>query len=156
MTALIIISCSKTKKRLDNVPAMELYDGQAYRVIRKSSPEDIEILIISAKYGLLRSTDMISYYDQAMTVSQAVGMSKEVSSGIMNIVSRGDFRRIFISLGFPYSLAVSEELMGFLDENSYLQVAHGPIGKRLHQMKEFLGSLKQECPKDRFSMERMT
>ena len=34
MTALIIISCSKTKKRLDNVPAIELYDGQAYRVIR--------------------------------------------------------------------------------------------------------------------------
>jgi hypothetical protein len=147
MTDMIIMSCSRTKKRLDNVPAMELYDGQAYRVIRKSSPEDIEILIISAKYGLLRSTDIISYYDQAMTVSQAIGMSKEVSSGIKNTVSRGDFKRIFISLGFPYSFAVSEELMGFLDENFYLLVAHGPIGKRLHQLKEFIGSLKQEALK---------
>ena len=147
MTDMIIMSCSRTKKRLDNVPAMELYDGQAYRVIRKSSPEHIEILIISAKYGLLRSTDIISYYDQAMTVSQAIGMSKEVSSGIKNTVSRGDFKRIFISLGFPYSFAVSEELMGFLDENFYLLVAHGPIGKRLHQLKEFIGSLKQEALK---------
>ena len=147
MSSLLIMSCSKTKKHLDNVPAIELYDGQAYRVIRKNSAENLEILIISAKYGLLRSTDIISYYDQVMTVSQAAGMRKEVSAGIMNIVSREDFRRIFIILGFPYNLAVSEELMGFLDENFYLQVAHGPIGKRLHQLKEWLGSLKQEALK---------
>ena len=147
MSSLLIMSCSKTKKHLNNVPAMELYDGQAYRVIRKNSAENLEILIISAKYGLLRSTDIISYYDQVMTVSQAAGMRREVSEGIMNIVSRENFRRIFISLGFPYNLAISEELIGFLDKNFYLQVAHGPIGKRLHQLKEWLGSLKQEALK---------
>ena len=147
MSSLLIMSCSKTKKHLDNVPAMQLYDGQAYRVIRKNSAENLEILIISAKYGFLRSTDIISYYDQVMTVSRAAGMRKEVSAGIMNIVSGGNFRRIFISLGFPYNLAVSGELMGFLDENFHLQVAHGPIGKRLHQLKEWLGSLKQEALK---------
>ena len=147
MSSLLIMSCSKTKKHLDNVPAMELYDGQAYRVIKKNSAENLEIVIISAKYGPIRSTEIISYYDQVMTVSQAAGMRREVSEGIMNIVSRENFRRIFISLGFPYNLAVSEELMGFLDENFYLQVAHGPIGKRLHQLKEWLGSLKQEALK---------
>ena len=138
MSSLLIMSCSKTKKHLDNVPAMQLYDGQAYRVLKKRTPQNLEIVIISAKYGFLRSTDIISYYDQVMTVSQAAGMRKEVSAGIMNIVSGENFRRIFINLGFPYNLAVSEELMGFLDENFYLQVAHGPIGKRLHQLKVWL------------------
>ena len=147
MTNLLIISCSKTKKHLDNVPAIQLYDGQAYRVLKKGTPQNLEIVIISAKYGFLRSTDIISYYDQVMTVSQAAGMRREVSAGIMNIVSGENFRRIFINLGFPYNLAVSEELMGFLDENFHLQVAHGPIGKRLHQLKEWLGSLKQEALK---------
>ena len=147
MTALLVVSCSKTKKHLSNVPAIELYDGQAYRVLKKRTTQNLEIVIISAKYGFLRSTDIISYYDQVMTVSQAAGMRKEVSAGIMNIVSGGNFRRIFISLGFPYNLAVSGELMGFLDENFHLQVAHGPIGKRLHQLKEWLGSLKQEALK---------
>ena len=33
MTDLLIIRCSRTKKHLENVPAIELYDGQAYRVI---------------------------------------------------------------------------------------------------------------------------
>ena len=111
MTNLLIISCSKTKKHLDNVPAIQLYDGQAYRVLKKGTPQNLEIVIISAKYGFLRSTDIISYYDQVMTVSQAAGMRKEVSAGIMNIVSGENFSRIFISLGFPYNLAVSEELM---------------------------------------------
>ena len=147
MSSLLIMSCSKTKKHLDNVPAMQLYDGQAYRVLKKRTPQNLEIVIISAKYGLLRSTDIISYYDQVMTVSRAAGMRKEVSEAIMNIVSGENFRRTFISLGFPYNLAVSEELMGFLDENFHLQVAHGPIGKRLHQLKEWLGSLKQEALK---------
>ena len=147
MSSLLIMSCSKTKKHLDNVPALELYDGQAYRVIKKNSAENLEIVIISAKYGPIRSTEIISYYDQVMTVSQAAGMRREVSEGIMNIVSRENFRRIFISLGFPYNLAISEELIGFLDKNFYLQVAHGPIGKRLHQLKEWLGSLKQEALK---------
>jgi hypothetical protein len=147
MSSLLILSCSKTKKHLNNVPAIELYDGQAYRVLKKRATQNLETVIISAKYGFLRATDVISYYDQVMTVSQAAGMRREVSEGIMNIVSRENFRRIFISLGFPYNLTVSEELIGFLDENFHLQVAHGPIGKRLHQLKEWLGSLKQEALK---------
>ena len=142
MSSLLIMSCSKTKKHLINVPAIELYDGQAYRVIKKNSAENLEIVIISAKYGPIRSTEIISYYDQVMTVSQAAGMRREVSEGIMNIVSGENFRRIFISLGFPYNLAISEELIGFLDKNFYLQVAHGPIGKRLHQLKVWLEASK--------------
>ncbi len=147
MSSLLIMSCSKTKKHLDNVPAMELYDGQAYRVIKKNSAENLEIVIISTKYGPIRSTEIISYYDQVMTVAKAAGLRQNVENVIRNVIRNHNPGKIFISLGFPYNLAVSEELMGFLDENFYLQVAHGPIGKRLHQLKEWLGSLKQEALK---------
>ena len=138
MSSLLIMSCSKTKKHLDNVPAMQLYDGQAYRVIKKSLPDNIEILIISAKYGPIRSTEIISYYDQVMTVARAAELRSNVENAIRNVIRNHIPEKIFISLGFPYNLAVSEELMGFLDENFYLQVAHGPIGKRLHQLKVWL------------------
>ena len=59
MSSLLIMSCSKTKKHLENVPAIELYDGQAYRVMRKRSPENLEILIISAQYGIIRSSAFV-------------------------------------------------------------------------------------------------
>ena len=138
MSSLLIMSCSKTKKHLENVPAIELYDGQAYRVIRKRSPENLEILIISAKYGIIRSTDIVSYYDQVMTVTEAVKMKEHVEKVIRKTVWKRNSMRIFITLGFPYNLAVSDELLDFLDEGFNLQVASGPIGKRLHQLKEWL------------------
>ena len=138
MSSLLIMSCSKTKKHLENVPAIELYDGQAYRVMRKRSPENLEILIISAKYGIIRSSDIVSYYDQVMTVTEAVKMKEHVENVIRKTVWKRNSMRIFITLGFPYNLAVSEELLDFLDEGFNLQVASGPIGKRLHQLKEWL------------------
>ena len=138
MTNLLIISCSKTKKHLDNVPAIQLYDGQAYRVLKKRTPQNLEIVIISAKYGPIRSTEIISYYDQVMTVARAAELRQNVENAIRNVIRNHNPGKIFISLGFPYNLAVSEELMGFLDENFHLQVAHGPIGKRLHQLKVWL------------------
>ena len=138
MTNLLIISCSKTKKHLDNVPAMELYGGQVYRVLKKRTPQNLEIVIISAKYGPIRSTEIISYYGQVMTVARAAELRQNVENVIRNVIRNHNPGKIFISLGFPYNLAVSEELMGFLDENFHLQVAHGPIGKRLHQLKVWL------------------
>ena len=138
MTNLLIISCSKTKKHLDNVPAIQLYDGQVYRVLKKRTPQNLEIVIISAKYGPIRSTEIISYYGQVMTVARAAELRQNVENVIRNVIRNHNPGKIFISLGFPYNLAVSEELMGFLDENFHLQVAHGPIGKRLHQLKVWL------------------
>ena len=138
MTNLLIISCSKTKKHLSNVPAMELYGGQAYRVLKKRTTQNLEIVIISAKYGPIRSTEIISYYNQVMTVARAAELRQNVENLIRNVIRNHNPGKIFISLGFPYDLAVSEELMGFLDENFHLQVAHGPIGKRLHQLKVWL------------------
>ena len=33
---LLILSCSKTKKNIDRAPAIELYDGMYYKVLRKN------------------------------------------------------------------------------------------------------------------------
>jgi hypothetical protein len=33
---LLILSCSKTKKNINGAPAIELYDGMYYRVLRKN------------------------------------------------------------------------------------------------------------------------
>ena len=147
MSDLIIMSCSKTKKHLENIAAMELYDGQAYRIIRKISPENLDILILSAKYGLIRPTDIISYYDQAMTVARAAEIRDHVENTIRGFVRYHNTGRIFISLGFPYNLAISGGFLHFLDDGFNLQVASGPIGKRLHQLKEWLEPLKVEAPR---------
>ena len=56
---LLIISCSDRKiQTLGCLPAFELYDGSFYRILRKAIregyfPNNLDILIISPKYGLL-------------------------------------------------------------------------------------------------------
>jgi len=64
-----IISCTKGKYKLNNVPARELYWKStlfrvSYTVLRRFYPE-MDIYILSAKYGLIKDTDKISYYNQS-------------------------------------------------------------------------------------------
>ena len=138
MKSLLIMSCSKTKKNIDMAPAIEMYDGQAYRTLKKNSPGNVRILIISAKYGLLRSTDVISWYDQEMTSSKAMDMRKQVQEEVMKTTKKKNTERVFIYLGYPYNLAVSNELMRYLKLNFEVQIADGHIGQRLHQLKQWL------------------
>lgn len=58
---LLILSCSKTKKNIDRTPAIELYDGMYYKVLKKNYPTNanLDILILSAKYGLIESNELI-------------------------------------------------------------------------------------------------
>ena len=75
--SLLIISCSGRKiKTLGRMPAIERYDGQSYRIIRKAIregcfPANLDILIISAKFGLLAWDAKIEDYDQLMSKEQA-------------------------------------------------------------------------------------
>ena len=61
---LLIVSCSKIKKNLKQGPAVNIYDGPYYRILRKSNLSNIDVKIISAKYGLIDSNSLISPYEQ--------------------------------------------------------------------------------------------
>lgn len=138
MKSLLIMSCSKTKKNIDMAPAIEMYDGQAYRTLKKNSTGNVRILIISAKYGLLRSTDIISWYDQEMTAAKAIDLRKQVQEEVMRTTKKKNTERVFIYLGYPYNLAVSNELVRYLKLNFDVKIADGYIGMRLHQLKQWL------------------
>src|ERR671937_639945 len=73
---LLIVACSR-RKRADPglLPAIERYDGPAYRVLRRylrqhpSQPPDV--LILSAELGLVLHTQPIPAYDRLMTPQRA-------------------------------------------------------------------------------------
>lgn len=135
---LLIISCSKTKKDLQNTPAIELYDGPVYRMLRNRSKRPLDIKIISAKYGLIDSEDHISNYDQVMTFKRAFELQHHISEEILQLVLHNSYRQIFVNLGEIYMLALDRTTIRFLDEHRNTIFASGPIGKRLHQLKEWL------------------
>lgn len=78
MTDLLIMMCSKSKRKLQNSPAIDVYNGTRYMMLRKRRPDDLRILIVSAKYGLIEPDTEISWYDKIMTREKAQDELKEI------------------------------------------------------------------------------
>ena len=134
---LLIISCSKRKKtNLLKAPAIELYDGPFYKILRKCAPSNLDVLIISAKYGLISANEIIELYDLKMTPKRAVELAPYVRSRLESWLSKWHYEKIFIMLGKVYMSALNDSWR--LLENYDIEVGRGQIGERLHTLKKWL------------------
>jgi len=139
---LLILPCSKRKKRISNAYAIDVYDGPFYRVVRKNRPENLDILILSAKYGLIRYNERISYYDQIMTVRRSEELANAVYIKLKGLLKINHYDHVFINLGKTYLLALEKSKNILSGYNVYW--ANGHIGERLHQLKNWLKSIGAE------------
>lgn len=72
MPRLLVLSCSRKKRASpDLLPAVERYDGPAFRVLRRflaqHRPDVPDLLILSARYGAIGPEERIPLYDQRLT-----------------------------------------------------------------------------------------
>ena len=139
---LLIIPCSKRKVLSERrIPAIDLYDGPFYRILRKffrqhDVSQYIDILILSAKYGLIKSYDLISTYNERMTPHRAKEFSPDIYSFLKILLSKEQYQEIFINLGKTYTLALadSEELLNHYN----VFWSKGQIGERMQQLKNWI------------------
>lgn len=112
MTSLLIQSCSATKNKVETpVPALELYDGYFFRIIKKAVragrfERGIDILIISAKHGVVEPDDEITYYDQRMNTERAAELNDSVVDTIAEKTVENQYEKVWINLGKDYLPAV--------------------------------------------------
>jgi len=133
---LLINSCSKKKRILYGVKAIDLYDGPAFKIIRRYKPKNVDLFILSAKYGLIGGDDIIDYYDEKMTSSKAETMSEVIRDVFQTLIEKSRYDEIFINLGKNY-IATLKNIDDLL-VNLNVVYAQGPIGMRLHQLKQWL------------------
>ena len=158
MNYLLLISCSERKRQdIDSRLAIDVYDGPVYRMLRKTMRErgtglkNLDILIISAKHGLLRHYDTIDPYDQKMTPERAAQLAPAIQSELYRKVwiygSMGSgvrtpaYNQVFINLGKTYMQTLDGFYWGFV---STLE-ASGGIGQRVSQTKAFLERIALEA-----------
>jgi len=134
---LLIISCSQRKNNGQRlVPAIELYDGPGYRVLRNrldgmhNSPA---IWILSAKHGLLWSDSHIYNYDERLTKEKAKDIRVNVETFIGRWTPEGKFKNIFIWVGKDYLDLLPKAFLA----HSNVHVATGAIGQKLHLLKQW-------------------
>jgi len=121
---LAILGCSNRKRQFKGPrEAIEVYDGHFYRVIRKARrlgycPPDLDILIVSAKFGLIKETTLIEWYELPMSWNRAAVWRDKVSADLDQFLEGKDYRSILVAMGQLYRLAISNStfLQNGIDE----------------------------------------
>lgn len=149
MTRLLIQSCSAAKRHdPDRLPAIERYDGPAFRLLRKAKAAgqmtDVYVLIVSAEHGLVDEDRRIADYDRRMTVARAVELAPQVRNDLLRWLEC-DWKNaepvcteIFVNLGHGYMTVVRDLDAWCAAHSIHVTYGHGGIGDRLHQLKAWL------------------
>ncbi|MEA1993945.1 MAG: peroxide stress protein YaaA [Euryarchaeota archaeon] len=148
---LLILGCSNRKKSVSGkVRPLELYDGVNYRVLKKffkmyGKPSNLEILIISAKYGFLTMGEIIEHYDKKMTAERARELHDTVMKKLKAFLKGKEFDEVHINLGKTYLEAIG----GFerLFPNSKIVYDERGIGYKMQTMKKWLERIGDEVTK---------
>ena len=136
---LLILGCADRKRDSGGLlPALDRYDGPAYRVIRTflreyQWPEDVSIAVLSAEYGLFGVLKGIRQYDKRMDLATATARTPECSTILRKWAT--SHRSVHVALGKDYMPAVQPGLETLWLES---QIFAGGIGQKLHQIKTFL------------------
>lgn len=145
---LLILSCSKRKRKspATPIPALERYDGSAFRIVRKWIEREgdhswLDIKVISAKYGLLDIKDNIPYYDQQLTVARAAELKESISKKLTELLQKNNYSDIYCDIGSVYFKVLPSQ---FMESNELIEVAKGRIGERLKNLKAWLLSLQED------------
>lgn len=139
---LVVLGCSAVKVEADSaLPAVSLYDGPAYRVLRSYLrthhwPGDLSLGILSAKYGLIGGISPISSYDQRMTPDRAAELRPTVMQTLTSFSH--EHHRVDLILGKDYLQSVDRDSLVC---RGGVHVAEGPIGMKLHRFHDIL----REC-----------
>lgn len=142
---LLLIACSDRKIRTKGLlPALERYDGPNYQVIRKAMregyfPPNVDIKILSAKFGLIDAETRIPYYDRRMDRERAIGLRPQILHDLQKIFRGNEHSEVFVNLGKTYILAING-LHDIVGHNVRVTSARGGIGSKAKHMKQWLSS----------------
>ncbi len=133
--ALLLIGCSRRKAPgLARARAWDLYDGRLFQVLKKVLRDregwerDVAVLIVSARYGVIRLGQVIETYDERLTGESVRRRRDRFTGQLQSAVAGRDFRAVRIDLGRPYRAALPD--LDALFAPTPVDWASGGIGAR--------------------------
>lgn len=134
---LLILGCSQ-KKRADTglLPAVERYDGPAFRVLRKYMSQKLAppTWILSAEYGLIPADMLIPDYDRQMTTTRAQEIWPQVKA-TLEILASNNYSEVLVCAGQKY-VSLLAGLIGLL--SCPITYTSGPVGRHLAILHDWL------------------
>jgi len=137
---LLILACSERKipGRVPR-PALQRYDGPAFRVLRRYLREvpvtNLAIYILSAEHGLIEGEVAIADYDRRMTAQRAKELRPVTTANLQTILQQGRFREVFVCAGWTYRTV----FVGMEKGSTPIRWATRGLGGRLTELRDWLG-----------------
>lgn len=142
MSRLLILACSKRKRSESApLPAIERYDGPAFRVLRKyrreCSTQAPHTLILSGRYGVIDESIKIPVYDERLTSEGAACLQSEIRWTVAQTErAHGPFDSGLLCAGGAYLDAIGNLESLFTDAR--VELADGSIGRQISLLHEWL------------------
>lgn len=141
--ALLILACSR-RKSLDvrRGRAWDVYDGRVYQVLKKALRPHagweaaIEVVIVSARYGVIAAGRTIATYDDRLTATEVPDLARRGGAQLRSLLAGRTFRAAHANLGRDYREVVPE-LAGLLAPTP-IDWAKGGIGARNAQTRDWV------------------
>lgn len=142
MTSLVILGCSRQKRRSRNLlPAIERYDGPLFRVFRRyASEQSADFLyarVLSGRFGLISGKHVIPFYDRQLSRRDRALLRPVVRDQLKRALNKVRPVRVFVSVGRNYWPLLEDPLTRQV-ESSKLAIAFGGIGGRASQLARWL------------------
>jgi len=141
---LLLLACSRKKKDTAGLlPALTRYDGPTFQILRKfialhpDKADQLDVYVLSAKFGLIPVNEPIACYDKKMTQQTAAQMNRQVLSGMQKLFSPCRYKQLFINAGRDYrgALAGYEKI---LPNGLDVVVSTGSSGRRQAELYDWL------------------
>jgi hypothetical protein len=137
---LLLLSCSQRKRRTRRaLAAIELYDGPAFRILRRylsgRPTAQTDVLIVSAKWGVISGDTPLPNYDRRMTASRLREIRPLVITKLREVFECVPYSDVFISMSENY-LQVIQGLPKIADVPIY--TARGGRARRLSALYDWL------------------
>ncbi len=139
---MLILACSR-RKRIDGrlLPAVERYDGPAFRVLRRLLREKPSkapyVLVLSAEHGLIPHNRPIAVYDREMTPARAHELRPRVLDELDRVVSTRSPQDTLVFAGRHYLTALGTDgTLPILGPNA--RACAGGLGRKLAELHDWL------------------
>lgn len=138
---LLILACSRGKRPdVGLLPALERYDGPAFRILRRylrtapANPPDV--CVLSAEFGLIAAGTPIPVYDRQMTPARAEELRPAVHEGLSALLDPAP-ASIFVCAGALYRRALADIAL-LTDAPTSVTIATGARGRQLAALRDWL------------------
>lgn len=139
---LLLLSCSQRKRRTRGLlPAINRYDGPAFRVLRRylGEPPTVqpEVIILSAKWGLISGDTLLPHYDQQMTEQRATKLRPLIIKQLHKILEAQSYKEMFIVMSRSYFQVLTDQELSKIASLT-IYIPQGRQGQKISALYDWL------------------